>query len=394
MKCNGTATRSFRALCLVAVSVLSMGPGLVSCSERPLDREITEVRPKAVRPGPGVSSSSRAGMPSSQNRPSGSDTGTAKFIWETPEGWTQRPPTQLRAANFQVGGDPNAECYLTILPGMGGGLVDNVNRWRNQIGLEPQSDEEIRALPKRLLFGNEATIVELEGAYSGMGDNAVEGSALIGAVLAMPEGMLFVKMTGPLELIRANRTKFDEFCDSLDLAGAAGHDHSTHEPGAHDDEPAPSGAASASSSPDASSGLAWTAPDGWTELPAKSMRVVSYKLGASGTAECYISVLGGTGGGIEMNVNRWRTQVGESELPSSEIASLPTLNILGVQSPWVEAYGDFSGIGADDLSNAGILGAICVLGNQSIFVKMVGPASELREARQGFISFCESLRTE
>ena len=388
MKSIGTSKPSYSVHVVSAACSFLVALGVMSCSEeRPLDREITEVRPAGIRSGSGPGMVSPSGMPSSQNRASGDSGGSSggpNFIWDMPEGWTEVPPTEFRAANFVVDAESNSECYLTILPGQGGGLYENVNRWRGQIGLAPQSTEEIDALPKRPLFGNPATIVDLEGAYKGMGDNAVPGSALLGAILAMPEGMLFVKMTGPSEVVNANRSAFDRFCDTLDIDTPGEHDHSSHAPGAHDEPEAPN----------ASGGLAWTAPDSWTVDTSNKMRVVNYRFGESGESECYISVLGGDGGGVEMNVNRWRSQVGVDELSASEIMGLPTLKILGVDSPWMEAYGDFSGMGADDLSNAGIKGAICVLGSEALFIKMIGPAAELREQHDNFISFCESLRAE
>lgn len=316
------------------------------------------------------------------------------FIWDTPEGWTAKAPTSMRVANFQVGETSEAECYLTVLAGMGGGLVSNVNRWREQIGLPPQSEAEILALPQRLLFGNEATIIELEGAFKGMGDVAEAGYGLLGAILSMSEGTLFVKLTGPIETVRANRAEFDQFCDSLDkkMPGAPEHDHA---PRAGQPQPGETPAASPAGTTSASSGgLAWDAPNGWEEQPARSMRVVSYQIGTVSGSECYITVLGGDAGGVEANINRWHTQVGSEELSPAEIADLPMLSILDVPSPWMEAYGDFSGMGAEDQSDAGILGAICNLGDQTLFIKMLGSSELLKAERTNFIQFCESLRVE
>ena len=331
------------------------------------------------------------GMPgatpsASMNREVGANSSSRGFVWETPEGWTAKAPTSMREANFQVGDDPNAECYLTVLAGMGGGLISNVNRWRQQIGLPPQTDAEILALPKRLLFGNEATIVELEGAFKGMGDEAEEGFGLLGAILSMQEGTLFVKLTGPIETVRANRAQFDQFCDSLDKdePGAAEHDHSAHE----------TQTSATKTASDSSGGLAFEAPKSWQEQPPRSMRIVSYQVGSTPGSECYITGLSGDAGGVEANINRWRSQVGAEPLSQAEIAALPTLTILGTPSPWMEAYGDFSGMGAEDQSDAGILGAICNLGNQTLFLKMLGPSSLLKSERDNFIQFCESLRVE
>src|SRR5262245_16704768 len=68
------------------------------------------------------------------------------FQWTTPEGWTEKPLSDMRQANFGVERDPQVECYLSVVQG---GIAANVNRWRtSQMGLEALSPAAVAALPK------------------------------------------------------------------------------------------------------------------------------------------------------------------------------------------------------------------------------------------------------
>lgn len=203
---------------LLAVSLAIVAGG---CSDRNT-REITTVRelPEGSRDVLVVDSGAdRYRMPSAAAapRPSAGDS-ELPFTWETPEGWTQAPPAQMRDLTFHFGENGEGECYLSRLPGAGGGLAANVNRWRRQMGLEPVSEQEIAALPKRELFGMEATWVSLDGEFTGMGAaEARRDSRMVGLILAADFGAIFIKMVGPKELVEANTEKFEAFCASLEL---------------------------------------------------------------------------------------------------------------------------------------------------------------------------------
>ena len=93
------------------------------------------------------------------------------------------------------------------------------------MGLDPASPEEIRALPKRLLFGMESTYVELDGAFKGVG--AAESKPdyrMVGLVLSLPDVSFFVKMTGPKTMLVENEEKFTQFCESLKLVREGQHE--------------------------------------------------------------------------------------------------------------------------------------------------------------------------
>lgn len=128
--------------------------------------------------------------------------GSGELTWTTPAGWTQIAPTAMRAANFRVGADGAAECYLTLLGGAGGGLEANLNRWRAQMGQAPLTAEQIAELPTAPLLGGDAVLVDFEGSFAGMGGGErIENARLVGLTLIDERGAAFLKMTGPSTIV-------------------------------------------------------------------------------------------------------------------------------------------------------------------------------------------------
>ena len=186
----------------------------ISEFERPVAIEATsEQRFKFAQPSGG------AGMTQFESAGQG-ETGSngPQLKWDTPEGWTEAAATSMRDINFTVGPDGEGECYVSRLPNSGGGMVDNVNRWRRQMGQEPMSEEEVNALPTRVVFNRPATYVAVDGSFTGMGGKpTIEDARLLGVILNVGSSALFVKMTGPRDLVKDNEDEFDAFCASLRL---------------------------------------------------------------------------------------------------------------------------------------------------------------------------------
>lgn len=142
------------------------------------------------------------------------------LVWEVPDGWKEVASTAMRDANLRFGPNDEGECYVTRLGGGGGGLAANVNRWRKQMGLDETDQAAVEAMPTKLMFGQSATYVSLDGNFSGMGSDAKDNYRLLGLILTAGDGALFVKMTGPKDLVAANTDHFDTFCQSLSVADA------------------------------------------------------------------------------------------------------------------------------------------------------------------------------
>ena len=86
------------------------------------------------------------------------------------------------------------------------------------MGQEALSEEEINALPTSEVFGSPATYISIDGSFTGMGGKAkIDDARMLGMILMTANGALFVKMTGPMDLVASNTEKFEAFCASLRL---------------------------------------------------------------------------------------------------------------------------------------------------------------------------------
>ena len=132
----------------------------------------------------------------------------APIAFDLPEGWSEVTPTRLRPINLIASGG-EVQCYITILVGDGGGEVDNVNRWRRQYEQPPMSPEEVESLPRIPMFGGSALIARIDG----------KAERMIGTMSLLNGAALFVKMTGPVDLVAAEAEAFISFCSSLQIKG-------------------------------------------------------------------------------------------------------------------------------------------------------------------------------
>ncbi len=164
-----------------------------------------------------------ATCPSMASKSMGQSTAAApaSLQWQAPDGWKDAGTKGMRLANFTAGPAGEAECYVTVLAGTGGGVAKNVNRWRAQLGLPDASEADIAALPKITMLGGEGVLVDVEGTYGGSSDGVhagaetLESYRLLGVIAQRPDEAVFVKMTGPANVVAGERDKFVAFAGSL-----------------------------------------------------------------------------------------------------------------------------------------------------------------------------------
>ena len=135
--------------------------------------------------------------------------------------------------------------------------------------------------------------------------------------------------------------------------------------------------------------LTWTAPKGWIVDPPKPMRHFTYHAGTN--TECYLSILGGSAGGLERNVNRWRREIGLDPLSAQEIAKLDSAPMLGGNATLIEGSGTFQGVSGPPRDGFRLLGLILPSPGRTFFLKMVGPAAEVETLRDGFLFLAQSI---
>ncbi len=360
---------------------------LAGCSDDSAPRKITQTREATLAPGSfhaGATSRERFGGDDfssphggTKGEPTGQETKNEQELdYDLPAGWIELPPTDMRRVNLQPAGNADAECYLSVLPGAAGGVEANVNRWRKQFGLEESTAE---TLPTQDLLGLEAARVDLEGDFKATSQPgapasaAKPGFALVGLIGTIADQTVFVKMTGPKEVVAAENASFDAWVKSLRLVAP--------------------GSASARRDVTGDAQLRFTAPPGWSREPDKAMRLATLKPAGTKSSECVIVVLPGEAGGVAGNVARWRGQMGLEPPSPLELAALPKISMLGTEAVVVDCVGRFDdAMSGRTIEQARFLGAIALVDGKAIFVKLTGPEAEVDgTVRDGFLALCASL---
>ena len=134
--------------------------------------------------------------------------------WEWVESTSQMRKAQLKVSD--VAGKARADvAFYYFGTGGAGGVQANVDRWLNQFA-EPS--DQINAKVEHVTVGKtKVTYVQAEGTYkSGMPGGPVTpmpGYALIGAILESDNGNVFVRMTGPKELVKSSMVEFKKMIE-------------------------------------------------------------------------------------------------------------------------------------------------------------------------------------
>ena len=140
-----------------------------------------------------------------------SATSDVELAWDLPDGWRVRVPGPRQAAAFYVQGNPRVRCHLTLLAGDGGGLAATVDRWRRENGLAPARTEDLERLSVVRFLEREARVVDIEARP----EDGSERTALVGLVASDPSGSAVFELSGPRELVHAERGKFLALARSL-----------------------------------------------------------------------------------------------------------------------------------------------------------------------------------
>ena len=130
-----------------------------------------------------------------------------KLDWQMPEGWTQGPAAPMRYASFvaEKNGE-KADISIVTFPGDGGNDVDNINRWRQQIGLPIVGAEVLKSLIAPVHAGD----VHLDSV-----DMSGPAARVLAAWTRHGGRAWFFKMTGPLALVEQEKPKFAAFLESI-----------------------------------------------------------------------------------------------------------------------------------------------------------------------------------
>jgi hypothetical protein len=131
------------------------------------------------------------------------------FTVEIPEGWTALKAGPMQTALYKVR-DGDRKLAVTVSTA-GGDLAANINRWRDQVHLDPLPEAELERTMRRITVdGNDAITVEFVGT-----DNKKEPETIQGAIVEARGRQWFIKLRGDADLAAREREHFDEFVQSI-----------------------------------------------------------------------------------------------------------------------------------------------------------------------------------
>ena len=130
--------------------------------------------------------------------------------WTVPEGWKETAGNEFSLAAFAV--SDGKMSIKTTVSRAGGDLLQNLNRWRGQLGLEPWSNSELAKSAKVLpVDGSDGTLVELIGTDA----KTKKPSCTIGVIVPRGDSAWFFKLTGDVELAQREKSNFEAFVQSV-----------------------------------------------------------------------------------------------------------------------------------------------------------------------------------
>ncbi|HEX5791456.1 MAG TPA: hypothetical protein VFY13_09880 [Luteolibacter sp.] len=285
-----------------------------------------------------------------------------EFKDEAPAHWEKKPATAMRMASYKVSGEDGAEADIsfTSLRSVPGSRLANLNRWRQQVGKQDLSEEEMaRSVEIKKSFFGDAVLIDVEGLLEK--DDPKKDGRIIGALAEKDGRAWFYKMRGNAALVGREKENFIRWIASLSPL-----------------ESVP--AVPAVVTPSA---LTWTLPDGWVAQYGSESRYATVRVPKIEGVELAVSWFPGDVGGDVANVNRWRSQVGLDALGEQEALALiqkieagpKTLSLVDLAGP-----------------EKRMLAAWARHGENTWFFKLTGAKDSLDACKQPFSELVASVR--
>ncbi len=311
-----------------------------------------------------------------------------RLQYKLPPGWEEAAPGEMRAASFRIKGDGGKQADVGVFPLPMSSELDNVNRWRGQVSQPPVSDDELAKLAQPVqIAGQSCKLYEQAGPNPGSG----ERNRILAAILPRASLAWFFKMTGDDTLVAQQKAAFVDFLKSVSFPAVS------PQSGLPPSHPAIGEAnVSAATQPAASTGSSegkpnWQVPAGWKEVAGNQFLIAKFMLSGPDNAQAAVNVSmsAGTGGGIVGNVNRWRTQLGLSELSESDITkSITTVDSDSGKIMLV----DLTGTDPRTAQKTRLVGAIVPQSDRTWFYKLMGNEQVVAQQKEAFGKFVQTAK--
>ncbi len=265
-----------------------------------------------------------------------------KPVWELPEGWTEKPASQMRLATLVVpaeGGPAGIELSVIGLPLVGewpAQVLSNVNRWRKQLGREPVAADGLSEVTTPLTAAEGATLMDETGWYASGGMAPSANAPFANAPFAQ--------------------------------------------------KPAPAKPVAPVLSLPTSTELKYETPEGWTEKLGSSMRKASFATpdGAEVTAFAFPATAPAMADPLA-NINRWRREIGLEPTTAEELARESSeMPLSGGTATYAELVGD------SETTHA----AMTTRGERVWFFKLRGPNEAVEAQGEAFKAWLASMQIQ
>jgi hypothetical protein len=142
----------------------------------------------------------------------------APLQYTLPPGWQEKPLSPMRLASLKATSPNGKETDVSVvsLPGIAGGDLANVNRWRGQVKLGPIDEDALARSAERVKAnGHDFLVVDLV-SDAPLGEPP-EKQRILAAILDENERAWFIKMTGEDAAVAAQKSAFTDFLRGLKI---------------------------------------------------------------------------------------------------------------------------------------------------------------------------------
>ena len=141
------------------------------------------------------------------------------LVWSLPDGWREKPPGEMRVASFTVTDQDGQSADVSVipLPALAGRELENVNRWRGQVGLSPITQDELGSQTEKVeIAGSPASLFDMAGVA---GDGSKK-TRILAAMLDRDGMTWFFKMMGDDQIVGQQKDAFIKFIQSVRYSNA------------------------------------------------------------------------------------------------------------------------------------------------------------------------------
>ena len=131
--------------------------------------------------------------------------------WDAPAGWAKQPDRPMRFATFVTSPDAGAPEVIVSSFGAFGTMKDNINRWRNMVGLPPVNDEKEQPVEQLNVAGQDGALFDMTGPAK----DGQPAKRLLIAMVPAGETVWFFRMLGPADAVEQQRENFRAFLKSV-----------------------------------------------------------------------------------------------------------------------------------------------------------------------------------